>query len=274
MIKQIVKKIVIFGLVAFNSACSHWLIEEPVGVLADPCDQIVTAPVPANVDGLDGSTLRFMSWNVQKGQQSNWQQDLVLYGQDKDLILFQEAGESMVAMEAVQQHHWFFAPGYQAGKEVTGVATLSKVKPIGHCALTAYEPWLGTPKATNITRYALLGSDQSLLVVNMHMVNFVWSNKAFEQQLHSVVRLLHRHHGPVIVSGDFNTWRGSRTEILQNTMAQSGLVPVLFAVDHRSRFFGYPVDHIYVTGFKAESAKAFEVHTSDHNPLVVDLTKL
>ena len=49
---------------------------------------------------------------------------------------------------------------------------MSKATPLTQCSFRYSEPWLRTPKATNVTQYSLGGRDETLLVVNMHMVNF------------------------------------------------------------------------------------------------------
>ena len=275
MIKHLLRLIFIASLAALTCACAHQSnYLSSVLPFDHSCSDMLKRPVPADADALDMTSLRFLSWNIQKGQQPNWFQDLEKYANDKDLILIQEASESMSANDMLSGRHWAFAPGYKSQNEVTGVATLSKVEPVDQCSLTTFEPWLGTPKATNVTRYALRESHQSLLVINIHMINFVWSNEVFDQQLRTAADLLEKHSGPVIVSGDFNTWRMSRFQLLDTTLTGLGLAPVTFAEDHRTRFFGRPVDHIYIGGLKAGSARTYQVDSSDHNPLVVDLSAL
>ena len=51
--------------------------------------------------------------------------------------------------------------------------------------------------------------------------------------------------------------------------ARLSLDPVAFPVDARRRFFGRIFDWVYVRGVEAVDATAWEVTSSDHNPLLV-----
>ena len=70
-----------------------------------------------------------------------------------------------------------FAQGYQRDQLSTGVMTASRIAPLAQCSLTHYEPWLKSPKATSITEYALQGTDNTLLVVNVHLINFTFGGE-------------------------------------------------------------------------------------------------
>jgi endonuclease/exonuclease/phosphatase (EEP) superfamily protein YafD len=48
--------------------------------------------------------------------------------------------------------------------------------------------------------------------------------------------------------------------------------PVEFSDDQRTRAFGRALDHIYVRGMQAQTARVITVSTSDHNALRVGLT--
>ena len=130
--------------------------------------------------------------------------------------------------------------------------TLSAAAPSGHCRLTAREPWLGTPKATGITEYALRGSDEPLLAVNLHAVNFELAPTRFRSQFRALGDVLDGHTGPVIVAGDMNTWSAGRQSLVDAFMAEHGLGSVRFEDDLRTRAFGRALDHIYVRGLQAE----------------------
>lgn len=236
------------------------------------CQSMLAERERPGVAGLDLESLRLLSWNIKKGSLRNSQQDLHRYARDMDLVLIQEAEESMESqMQRQQAGFWSFAPGFQSSLGLTGVATYSRVAPTARCNLTAYEPWLGTPKATSITRYPLKGRSESLVVVNIHMINFTLGWEAFTQQLATVVDLLKSHRGPIIFSGDFNTWNDGRQLVVTEMMAQLKLQPVVFAKDVRSRVLGAPLDHVYVSGLSVEQADTYAVKSSDHNPIVVSL---
>jgi endonuclease/exonuclease/phosphatase (EEP) superfamily protein YafD len=93
----------------------------------------------------------------------------------------------------------------------------------------------------------------------------------FERQIAKVEATLSGHDGPVILAGDFNTWRVRRIELLQALAQRLGLDELSFEVDDRITPFGKIVDRIFVRGLNAVDAKTSVVHSSDHNPLSVTL---
>ena len=169
---------------------------------------------------LDAASIGFVNWNIKKGELANWQRDIRELGRGKDLVLIQEAVLRPDFTEAVEGlGHWSFSPGYRSSNQLTGVMTLSRSKPLVQCNLSTREPWLGTPKATSITEYGLTDTDETLVVVNVHGVNFTLGVTEFQTQIDQVRQILADHQGPVILSGDFNTWRKRRLTIL-NTLAE------------------------------------------------------
>ena len=168
--------------------------------------------------------------------------------------------------------HWSFAPGYSRANSVSGVATISTVKPLSQCRLTAEEPWLRTAKATMVTHFSLLDSAETLLVINIHMINFAFGQRAFRRQLQTVESFLADHNGPVIFSGYFNTWRQGRYRTLLELTAKYHLEPIEYSEDHRSQFMGSPLDHIFTGGLRVNEALTHKVGSSDHNPITVRLS--
>ena len=90
---------------------------------------------------------------------------------------------------------------------------------------------------------------------------------AFEKQFDEIRHVLESHDGPIILSGDLNTWRDKRTQIVADLADSLQLVAVAFDNDQRTRFFGSPLDHIYVRGLRALESRTAIVDTSDHNPM-------
>jgi endonuclease/exonuclease/phosphatase (EEP) superfamily protein YafD len=156
----------------------------------------------------------------------------------------------------------------------TGVMTVSSSLPSVHCNLTSWEPWLGTPKATSITEYPLQGRRDRLLTINLHAVNFTLGVVNFQAQFQALTDVLSSHQGPVILAGDLNTWSDKRQAVVENFMREHGLGPVVFEPDLRTTTFGHALDHIYVRGMRAESARVIQVTSSDHNALRVRLAFL
>ncbi len=255
------------------SACAH----RPVTADAAPalrfstevsvCRDMLAAESLEGAE-LDASNISLFNWNVHKTRERRWREDFDAFANNADLVLFQEASlrEATIA-EIDSSRHWSFAPGYRKWGEVTGVMTLSGIKPLTQCSFAHSEPWLRTPKATSVTQYGLTGTDQTLVVVNVHAVNFSWGTGAFEKQFTQIRDVLENHKGPVIMSGDFNTWRNRRVQIVNDMAASLELTAVAFKNDHRVRFFGNTLDHIYIRGLQALDANTEVVETSDHNPM-------
>lgn len=245
----------------------------PTAVGVDACRSSLKRPAGDRQDELDADNIRLINWNVQKKSRPSWEQDYQALTSDKDLILIQEASLREETINAVDaSKHWSFAPGYRTNGQVSGVMTLSSIKPMTQCSFVNLEPVLRTPKATSITQYALSQTDETLVVVNVHAVNFSLGLKAFRAQFDQIAEALSAHSGPVILSGDLNTWRPRRMAIVSALADELGLEPLVFKEDHRVRVFGRVLDHIYVRGLSAISTKTSDVTTSDHNPMSVTLT--
>lgn len=259
------------------AACAHRPVAEDPGIAMQysnevlNCGALIASASETVGDELDASNIRVFNWNVQKTREAGWRDDFETIAGEAHLVMFQEASlrEETIA-EVDASRHWSFAPGYRRWGEVTGVMTLSSIKPLTQCSFVHYEPLLGTPKATGVTQYALTGTDETLIVVNVHAVNFSLGLGAFDEQFAEISDLLTLHSGPVILSGDFNTWRPKRTRIVESLASEHGLTPVDFANDHRVRFLGNVLDHIYVRGLDPVAANTEVVETSDHNPMSAD----
>lgn len=245
---------------------------------ADSCASAINSSLPDDdtlvrtIAPLPGDEIRLFNWNVQKNANPAMLADMQAIATNADLVLLQEAtlGNRRYSSED-GGYHWAFAPGYQTSAELTGVMTASKVAPITHCSFSNLEPWLGSPKATNVTQYALSGRDDTLLVINLHLINFTLGIQNMQAQLDEALAMVKQHRGPVIVSGDLNTWSEARNESVNNAFLNAGMEAVAWETDLRKRFFGHAVDHIYIRGLQAEPGTSHEVYSSDHNPLSVVL---
>lgn len=224
---------------------------------------------------LDAASINILNWNIKKGKKTRWREDLVNLADGKDLIIIQEAVlESDLTDAFGELVHFSFSKGYQTKSRVSGVMTISSREPLTQYKLTCWEPWLATPKATNITEYSLSGTDETLILVNIHAINFTFGVTQFKRQIDKVRQILVGHKGPVILAGDFNTWRKKRIRILEALAMELDLDALSFQVDHRKTVFGYLLDHIYVRALAAESTRTHIVKSSDHNPISAKLRVL
>jgi len=199
--------------------------------------------------------------------------DLDRLTEGADLILLQEAVRNSSALaDSDPDLHWSFSPGYRTNKGITGVTTASRIKPLAQCTLVHYEPWLKSPKATNITEFSLQGTDETLLVINLHLINFTLGLDAMRKQLLQALSFVERHNGPVIVSGDFNTWSKNRRNFVAEAFSARDMTPVGYAkTDQRKRVFGYALDHTFVRNIRVAEGTSYAVSTSDHSPMSVTL---
>lgn len=234
---------------------------------AAACARLRAAELPASYERLDSQRIRLLNWNAEKHLHDLFHSDLINVVSDADLILLQESIADEGHLEQNTPFHWSFAPGYVRNGVATGVMTASHVQPVESCRLSSIEPWLGSPKATSIARYGLSDTDETLMVINTHLINFTLGVSAIRGQLQDALQYADRHNGPVIFAGDLNTWNRRRARIVDESLRGVGLRPVRFRRDVRTRIFGKPVDHIYVRGLEAVSADTYNLATSDHNPM-------
>jgi endonuclease/exonuclease/phosphatase (EEP) superfamily protein YafD len=207
-------------------------------------------------------------WNTQKGQGDAWRIDFETLTDQHDFVLLQEFANTA---DWTNVRYWSFAPGFRTGSTPTGVATLSQRQPAVRCEFTNPEPWLRSPKATNITQYAL-EPGTSLVLVNLHAINFSFGLAEFSSQISEAVAAVATHDGPLVFTGDFNTWRAGRTQVMHEMLSNLGLEAVQFTDDQRTRFLGSHLDHVYVRGLQVIDATTRPVSTSDHNPMLVKLS--
>ena len=116
-----------------------------------------------------------------------------------------------------------------------------------------------------------LSNGQALLLVNVHLINFEINPTAYEAQLRTLMQLVSQHQGPLVLSGDFNSWNGYRAQIIRKVINEFGLEEVSFAQDHRLRFLGNPLDHVFVRGLNVLNATTEPTESSDHAPLLLEV---
>ena len=262
-------------LLAAWVGCGQAAEEWPLVVTADRSGQCVRAlSLGRQQTGTGGLSTPFslLNWNVEKAQHPGLVAEFAAFAKRSDLIFLQEA-VPLKKTEAVVEQSLYeaFVRGYVQNEIDTGVLTLARTPHLVHCHLLATEPWLRTPKATSVTLYPLAESDDSLLTINLHAVNFSFGVKAYRAQLELAAELIRAHEGPVIFGGDLNTWSDRRQATLDALTDELELTPIPFSPDHRTSRFGRPLDHLYVRDLTRQSSETVQVETSDHNPLIVTL---
>lgn len=258
---------------------------------------------------INGDRIRVLCWNIHKENDEASFRDALgdllrpdsdpdnsypAYGKP-DIALFQEVfmneGGHEIDSEAstgfghfMMSSHgmgWVFAPNICKNQAYGGVLTASGLRPVEtHPVLSDDSEYLtNTPKASLITTYSLDGFSYDLMVVNVHGINFKPGLAEFKRQMQTIMERVKTHAGPVILAGDFNTWRLKRLELLDNLAFGAGLEKVKFDQSKQTKAvlgLGYPLDHIYISKdtLSVVDGRALVIdrlRVSDHAPLYVEL---
>jgi endonuclease/exonuclease/phosphatase (EEP) superfamily protein YafD len=226
---------------------------------------------------LDPSLLGVMCWNTQKLTMSP-EFDLclsqLLASFPTQLLLLQEA--KLAISNRLLLGGWSYAvsPNIQTPSHLFGVLTA------GECAFNDINTVLSqgrelsfaTHKSQIITHHPL-SNGATLLVVNIHAVNFV-SHGRFQREIMLLRQILLQHQGPLIVAGDFNIWSRSRRLYLAQFCRAMGLKKTTMADAHHIKSFRrQPLDFILYRGLKLRLAMAINTaKVSDHNPIYAQFT--
>lgn len=221
----------------------------------------------ATVQPLEKTHFRLLSWNIHKGADQGWQQDLARFSKDQDFVLLQEAtpNQKLPSFSTALFISSFAYQGLQSG-----VKTFSHIAPKSYCGIAQPEPWIRIPKVASAMAFSLPNGEE-LWVINTHLINFEWNPKAYRAQLEQIFSFIQDSKSAVILAGDFNAWSSERKQILDEFIAQAGLTEVSFPHDERTRFLGNPLDYVFVRGMNVISSKTEKVESSDHAPVWVEL---
>jgi len=225
----------------------------------------------AQTPELNAGGFSLLSWNIFKGKKEGWDNDLQKFSRDTDILILQEAylTDSLKKMLAREKFYWDMTTAFEYRQIEAGVLTAARTAPNFTCAFRETEPITRIPKTVLITRYPMSETDLELIVANIHGINFTINNSAFRKQFDRLESILAVHRGPMIVSGDFNTWSAGRMTHVTAMADRLGLTSVRFDDNRRLRFIGHDVDHVFYRGLEAKNAAIPIVSTSDHSPLRV-----
>lgn len=215
-----------------------------------------------------GQRLIVATWNAQKSRDGNWQRDIERLTREADILLLQEAAIVPALQNTLTYPSIALSEGYRSRHAQTGILSASHVGPLASCTFIDREPVLRTPKASNITSYALPGRGETLLVVNVHAINFSLGMSSYSKQLERIARALQGHDGPIIFAGDFNVWHGGRAQFVASLVEGLGLEEVSFGENNGKTVFGYPLDRIFWRGLRLEEARVERLDSSDHDAMI------
>jgi endonuclease/exonuclease/phosphatase (EEP) superfamily protein YafD len=240
-------------------------------------DHVVSSAEASHAEFLDPAKINLLIWNTHKGQDDGWLEEFEQLSAGQDLLLLQEAylKDELRDFLLSQTLSWNLATTFMRYRVETGVMTASQVAPTSACVQRTMEPLLSLPKSTLISRYPIKGSDETLLVGNIHAVNFTLGTAAFRSQLDRLASELDAHEGPMIVAGDFNSWSQSRLSVLEEVLIEKRLMRRVAFEDKNPRaIFGHTVDHVYYRGLTVIDGRVLEAKTSDHAPIWVQFSQV
>jgi endonuclease/exonuclease/phosphatase (EEP) superfamily protein YafD len=226
---------------------------------------------PAQKPELDSSGFNMLTWNILKGEKEEWKEDFNHLTKSQDILTIQEARLTDDMRELLKKgdYNWDISTAFKYKGAEVGVLTASRLEPDFTCTFRIKEPLISLPKTAIITLYPLSNTDKSLMVVNIHSINFTLGTESFLKQLEKVEKILLQHNGPVIFSGDVNTWSKKRMVILKDLSIRLGLKAVTFNKHNRTKVFGHNIDHIFYRQLTVTDARVVKVTSSDHNPMLV-----
>jgi endonuclease/exonuclease/phosphatase (EEP) superfamily protein YafD len=268
--------IILIGVLAtFPKSAQYLTVSDNNGQL-----YLQSCPELAAVKTASGSTQKLrlpftlLNWNIFKQQNINWQKALQKWSQTSDLLTLQEIKYSpaFINFSRINSLFYFQNNAFQYQDVVYGVNTLSKIAPSYVCGTRYPEPWTIIPKTGLATIYPLDNLPDSLLLINIHGVNFTFTAAPLVNQIQPYLTLIKSHAGPVIFSGDFNTWSAPRLDQVANILKKEGFQEVLMEDDRRTTVFGKPLDHIYYRGLRMLDSASWATKISDHNPQLVTFT--
>ena len=237
---------------------SYIPFEKRLNMQCDKADNLVPK--------LASSRFHLITWNVHKGQDTGWQEDLERLSKQADFVLLQEATQHQNLSTFSTA---LFVSSFSFNELLSGVKTFTQTQPEWYCGGGVAEPIIQIPKVASVMNLPL-EKGNSLLLINVHLINFEWGISAYQAQLEQLFSFVENHQGPIIMAGDFNAWNEDRLNFVNNLIQKYGLDSVALSQDERVRFLGYPLDYIFTRGVKVVSATSEVVTSSDHNPLLME----
>ncbi len=217
---------------------------------------------------------RLIAWNCHK---VNFE---AYHHQPIEKLLNIPAPQMLSLQEATlipEQPHFFqlpyvMTPNIQTAKNLYGVLTASShyFYPLRQQLTQSRELGFLTYKASLITLHPL-ANGEVLTHLNIHAINFV-PHLLFKREIEAIWTLLKQLTGPMILSGDFNTWNKKRVATLFHMIDALKLKQVIYPDERPIKTLNrQPLDYIFYRGLTVHAAQAMQVpNISDHNPLIVD----
>jgi endonuclease/exonuclease/phosphatase (EEP) superfamily protein YafD len=223
---------------------------------------------------LEDSTFSFLVWNVNKHRIAGLSHIFDQLPTDPDFYFLQEVSvlEHQPDVFAMRDaYHWVMGKHLYlpSSKKISGVKTGATYHAtqmeVLHSAHT--ESLIATPKVAVLCTYPIEGTHQSLLTINVHLLNFV-SLAVFAKELQLLEHRLAQHKGPLWLTGDFNTWSRARKACLMDMIAKNNMHEVALSSPYPHRYLGKQLSFVFTRGINVEQTEVLRTITlSDHYPL-------
>jgi endonuclease/exonuclease/phosphatase (EEP) superfamily protein YafD len=229
-------------------------------------EQIVSA------HGLDPEKITFLTWNIYKGDGEGWQKDLAAFARSHDLMVIQEAtlDPELTGLLESNDLNWIMNSAFQMNGTTAGVMNVANLNAVYSCGLKVREPIIRLPKSTLVSYYEIEGSDEKLLVANIHGINFTLGISVYHEQLEQLYDAVKEHHGPMIVAGDFNSWNDDRMREVNHLVERLSLSRIEYPINNKTHVFGKAIDHVFYRQLELVNNRVWQVSSSDHNPVSVN----
>ena len=245
---------------------------EPVPEIKNQVQKTKTEHQGKNTQGLDPDNITFLNWNIYKGNGEDWQKDLSVYAKSHQVMTIQEAMISKDLTGLLENHDfsWVMNTAFHIDGAAAGVMNVASSNAIHSCGFKVNEPLIRIPKSTLVSYYTIKGSDQKLLVANIHGINFTLGMSVYRSQLEQLHGAIKYHDGPMIVAGDFNSWSDERMLEVMKLVTSLSLSKIEYVINNKTHVFGNAIDHVFYRQLELVSNQVWQVSSSDHNPISVN----
>jgi len=244
-----------------------------VSTALQSCDAVAEVSAPAeNTRALNPDNIAFLNWNIYKGNDEGWQHDLSAFSENHDVMTIQEAtlSEDMTSLLKAHDFNWTMNTAFYLDGTAAGVMNVASAGAIHSCGFKVNEPLIWIPKSALVSYYPIDGSDEKLLVANIHGINFTLGVSDYRAQLGKLYDAVKHHNGPMIVAGDFNSWSDARMAVVDELVKKLKLSALAYAVNNKTHLFGNAIDHVFYRQLEPLRHHVTQVSSSDHNPISVN----
>ena len=222
----------------------------------------------ASGQSLDPDNISLLNWNIYKGKRNDWDKDLHDFITEIDIVTIQEAHLNYKLKSILQNNNyqWTLNTAFHLKNIPAGVMTASRIPALDIHGLRHREPLIRTHKTTLVSYYPIKGFDNTLLVANIHSINFTFGTYAYKKQIEHLFNIVKKHDGPVLIAGDFNTWSHARKKAMGKLVDSTKLVSLDYTSHNRTHVLGHAIDHVFFRGLHPLTHHSWHVESSDHNP--------